>query len=840
MHLVMEFCELGDLSSFIKKRASLASHPVTQDMIKKYPLPAVGGLNEVIVRHFLKQIASALEFLRSKNYVHRDIKPQNLLLVPSAKWYDSFSDIRRPFAVSENSLVPAVGLDSLPMLKVADFGFARVLPQTSLAETLCGSPLYMAPEILRYEKYDAKADLWSVGTVLHEMMVGKPPFRATNHVELLRKIERQDDKIKFPEGIIISDGMKKLIRGLLKKGPTERMTYETFFQHYVVKEDIPGLVGEDRPADTSASAGSLRRREEPVQTVIPTTGSTSPRERPLLSGTPPTRPQTHPVITTVTRKPSLRDQANREDSRLASPQSVRPPITSHATAPARQQPSAGALALERRQSHGRGTASPSASMLREHLERERNIRPQDRAIAEMRERAAQDVAFERDYVLVEKRAVEVNAFADELDAANPLSRRYQDRPTSPRDAAAASRRATTTGQPQSLPNNYSTPSRAIQIAPGRPRAEAHQRGGSYDRRYGSIPGSATSAISKALNMANVRLFGMGLSPPSGKGPSPPTYTAYPMYPTAQKSLLMIDDGGKKADASKDEDQRIVDYAEELAHRSDVVYGFAEVKYHQLVPATPSNEDALGIGLAERIGSADGLDDDLTIDAIVAVAEEALVLYVKALTILAKSIDIAGSWWGRKNRSPTSTTPTGALPTAGEGTSPNSLSPALSPRAGHAVGNRMNSVVQYCRNRFNECLEKSEFVRRKLIDAQQKLPLDHPGHPNNHPAESATGSSNSVATSIENFYLSSGITAERLMYDRAIEMSRNAAISELTNEDLPGCERSYITSIHLLEAVLTTDDEMKKATGISGKSRGDEDLINGLESEDRQRILDCKC
>jgi serine/threonine-protein kinase ULK2 len=46
----------------------------------------------------------------------------------------------------------------------------------------------MAPEILRYEKYDAKADLWSVGAVLYEMSVGKPPFRAQNHIELLRKV----------------------------------------------------------------------------------------------------------------------------------------------------------------------------------------------------------------------------------------------------------------------------------------------------------------------------------------------------------------------------------------------------------------------------------------------------------------------------------------------------------------------------------------------------------------------------------------------------------------------------------------------------------------------------
>src|SRR5437762_13541888 len=98
----------------------------------------------------------------------------------------------------DNQTRTFVGSPKLPILKIADFGFARSLPSTSLAETLCGSPLYMAPEILRYERYDAKADLWSVGAVLYEMVTGRPPFRAQNHVELLRKIEKGNDRIKFP------------------------------------------------------------------------------------------------------------------------------------------------------------------------------------------------------------------------------------------------------------------------------------------------------------------------------------------------------------------------------------------------------------------------------------------------------------------------------------------------------------------------------------------------------------------------------------------------------------------------------------------------------------------
>ena len=77
--------------------------------------------------------------------MQRDLKPQNLLLSTHK---------------------------SGALLKIADFGFARSLQPQGLAETLCGSPLYMAPEILQFHKYDAKADLWSVGTILFELVVG--------------------------------------------------------------------------------------------------------------------------------------------------------------------------------------------------------------------------------------------------------------------------------------------------------------------------------------------------------------------------------------------------------------------------------------------------------------------------------------------------------------------------------------------------------------------------------------------------------------------------------------------------------------------------------------------
>ncbi|KAF4947535.1 hypothetical protein F66182_18558, partial [Fusarium sp. NRRL 66182] len=192
-----------------------------------------------------------------------------------------------------------------------------------------------------------------------------------------------------------------------------------------------------------------------------------------------------------------------------------------------------------------------------------------------------------------------------------------------------------------------------------------------------------------------------------------------------------------------------------------VYGFAEVKYKQLIPLAPSVQTDLDKGGAQVFSDSD--DGELTPDAVVTLSEEALVLYVKALALLAKSMDIAGGWWARKNRGE-------VFGKSAQGASPTSA----------LVGTRINNVVQLVRNRFNEVLEKAEFVRLKLIEGQKRLPSDHPSHPSNHSLES--NSAGTLGTSTDHVVVSSGVTAEKLMYDRALEMSRAAAINELTGED----------------------------------------------------------
>ncbi|KAF2725479.1 kinase-like protein [Polychaeton citri CBS 116435] len=839
-YMIMEYCQLSDLSQFMKKRHNLPNLPETADIFKKYPNPQVGGLNEVLARHFVKQISSALQYLRGFNLIHRDIKPQNLLLNPAPSYMARQRPEDVPLAASEHSLVPSVGVNSLPMLKIADFGFARHLPSTSMAETLCGSPLYMAPEILRYERYDARADLWSTGAVLHEMVVGKPPFRANNHMELLAKIEKAKDVIPFDRSLSITRDMKNLIRKLLKKSPLDRASHEELFIDPVITGDIPGLAPEDKPLakltpvpDPGVSELSKRMAKQVVSAPDQEESRTPPEARskardPLeeassRSSKRPSDQETRPRRSDdlVRRKSSAagatevgpRDVPTRSQNPR---EQRRPSIVAHATAPGRQElvipqslPSS-APRVERRSSRSSPLAGPP--MIREHSSPESGNARADRV---KQEKAAQDVAFEKEYVVIEKRAVEVNAFADELDANHNRS--------NPQHPGAIVRRATTQGKPGSAVGAQpASPSRTMQIMTGRP----HQRTGSFERRYAPSP-SATNMLTKALNAANVRIFGaLGQSPPfssSSSGPSPPRgYSAFPAYPAPKAGLALGD--GNESKGPIDEDTRIAKIMEEAAHRSDVVYGFAEVKYHQLLPATPSASDGLGIQRIGNVASNPEVDDaseedkDMTNVAIVGVSEEALVLYVKTLSILAKTIDLAGYWWSKQNR--------GEI-VGSEGSSPKSGSTD--------VGKRVNNVVQWARGRFNECLEKSEVVGRRLLDAQLRLPEDHPGHPKNH-ATSSIGPASAIATSTDQIRIISGTTAEKLMFDRAIEMSKAAALEELTNRNLANCELGYVTAIMMLEAVLENDDEPLVRKPSAKKDKPADEVVNGMETEDRQTVV----
>lgn len=188
--LVMEYCNAGDFADYLQLKKKLC---------------------ENVIRHFLMQIAQALKVIHSCGIVHRDLKPQNILM--------STPDDEQCASSAENFT-----------LKIADFGFARFLQSGVMAGTLCGSPMYMAPEVLMSLQYDAKADLWSIGTIVYQCLVGCAPFQARSPTVLRQFYEHnQDLNPRIPHSA--SREFTDLTRRLLCKNPSRRLSLDELLSH---------------------------------------------------------------------------------------------------------------------------------------------------------------------------------------------------------------------------------------------------------------------------------------------------------------------------------------------------------------------------------------------------------------------------------------------------------------------------------------------------------------------------------------------------------------------------------------------------------------------------------
>ena len=115
------------------------------------------------------------------------------------------------------------------------FGFARYFDSDMMIQTLCGSPIYMAPEIMKNKQYNNKSDLWSVGIILYEMLTGYPPFKAPNILSLFKKIK--STKLQLPNHVSLSDDGNDLLFSLLQINPDIRIDWNDFFNHSWIKND---------------------------------------------------------------------------------------------------------------------------------------------------------------------------------------------------------------------------------------------------------------------------------------------------------------------------------------------------------------------------------------------------------------------------------------------------------------------------------------------------------------------------------------------------------------------------------------------------------------------------
>jgi len=155
-----------------------------------------GQYSEVDAARVVRQVVSAVDYLHQNGIAHRDLKPENIL---------------------------SAGDGENEMIKIADFGFSKNFGEEKL-KTSCGSPGYVAPEVLTQEAYDNSIDMWSVGVIIYILLCGYPPFYADNAPGLFKKI--MDVKYDFddPSWENVSQEAKDLIGKLLVKEPKGRLT----------------------------------------------------------------------------------------------------------------------------------------------------------------------------------------------------------------------------------------------------------------------------------------------------------------------------------------------------------------------------------------------------------------------------------------------------------------------------------------------------------------------------------------------------------------------------------------------------------------------------------------
>ena len=163
-------------------------------------------------RDIVAPIFDALIYCHAMGIVHRDVKPENLLF--SAK--DSTTAI----------------------IKVSDFGLARFVDSETLATTTCGTPGYVAPEILEQAPYREPCDFWSVGVVLFILLSGTPPFYDEDNFQLFEKIKACKYDFNAPSWASISPEAKDFISKLLVADPKTRLQGQDIMQHPWIKGEI--------------------------------------------------------------------------------------------------------------------------------------------------------------------------------------------------------------------------------------------------------------------------------------------------------------------------------------------------------------------------------------------------------------------------------------------------------------------------------------------------------------------------------------------------------------------------------------------------------------------------
>lgn len=174
LYMLMEACLGGELWTILRDK---------------------GFFDEHTARFYVACVIEAFDYLHSRHIIYRDLKSENMLL------------------------------DQTGYAKLTDFGFAkRLLPPGRKTWTFCGTPEYVAPEIILNRGHDHSADYWSLGVLMYELLTGTPPFTGVDPMRTYNIILKGIDAIDFPRNI--SRDAITLIKKLCRDNPAERLGYQ--------------------------------------------------------------------------------------------------------------------------------------------------------------------------------------------------------------------------------------------------------------------------------------------------------------------------------------------------------------------------------------------------------------------------------------------------------------------------------------------------------------------------------------------------------------------------------------------------------------------------------------
>lgn len=209
VYIVTEYCNGGTLENYMLK----------------HQLKDKTGLSEEIVQHIMKQVVNALDYLSNKKIMHRHITLDNLMIN-----YENEEDKKN------NNILKGT-------IKLIDFGFSRYLKQDELAYTVLGSPINMSPLLLTKLNdtktnikvgYTEMEDVWSLGTVCFELLIGKPLFDSDDMNELTEKMNKGDYYLP----ITLSKEAISFIKEMLQFEPKNRSNYGELKNHKFLTKKV--------------------------------------------------------------------------------------------------------------------------------------------------------------------------------------------------------------------------------------------------------------------------------------------------------------------------------------------------------------------------------------------------------------------------------------------------------------------------------------------------------------------------------------------------------------------------------------------------------------------------